>query len=50
MAVGMCRAAPGQAPAQGTGSLEHPLLEEQELENSGWNRRRSWVSSSRAEP
>uniref|UniRef100_A0A674H1A0 WAP domain-containing protein n=1 Tax=Taeniopygia guttata TaxID=59729 RepID=A0A674H1A0_TAEGU len=51
VAVGRCRAAPGQAPAQGTGSLEDPSLEEQELEeNSGWSRSRSWVSSSRAEP
>lgn len=50
VAVGRCRAAAGQAPAQGTGSLEHPSLEEQELENSGCNRSRSWVSSSRAEP
>lgn len=51
MAVGRCRAAPGQAPAQGTGSLEDPSLEEQELEeNSGWNRSRSCASSSRAEP
>lgn len=51
VATGRCRAAPGQAPAQGTGSLEHPSLEEQELEEiRGWNRSRSWVSSSRAEP
>lgn len=51
MAVGRCRAALGQAPAQGTGSLEDPSLEEQELEeNSGWNRSRSCASSSRAEP
>lgn len=51
VAVERCGAAPGQAPAQGTGTLEHPSLEEQELEeNSGWNRSRSWVSSSRAEP
>lgn len=45
------RAALGQVPAQGTGSLEDPPVEEQELEeNSVWNRNRSWVSSCRAEP